>query len=508
MIDITGRRRPLRFPGPIAILAAALVLTIVLRLPAFFQPAWYGDEGIFAAVARAVREGGALYAEAWDNKPPGIFAVYLLGEFAGGMVTIRFVALGATLATQVLLFAMALRASGPKVAGLVAVVFGLLVGLPIIEGHLANTETFMLLPIAGGMYVLQQRARGDDRWVLLAGVLMGTALLFKQVAVFEAAAGFAFLALASPRWRTLAAYILGTLALPVLAAAIFAALGTLDTMIFATVGSLGTYAGDSPSRPIGVRALPLLPAAIALAFALRARAGDRASPTTLHLLWVAAASLGTTASGRSYPHYLIELAAPAALLTLAFGRGIAQGRPDLSYTAAYAASAASVMLIYHSFFGPWGHVAWNEEPARTVDYYVNFVGRLDGSVTEDRYEAFFDKHTPSRLRLANELATLELGDRELFVWGDDPWLYPLADLRNPLRYPTLFQAIEIEDGPDGVASLLLRERPDRVVVLDTAASTWWPVAPLVGLRYDVVRHFEGATLLERTDLREMGRVAR
>ncbi len=53
-----------------------LFLLFLLRFPSLFEPNWYGDEGIFAAVAHNLTQGGILYQTAWDNKPPLIYLLY------------------------------------------------------------------------------------------------------------------------------------------------------------------------------------------------------------------------------------------------------------------------------------------------------------------------------------------------------------------------------------------------------------------------------------------------
>ena len=53
-----------------------LVLTIALRLPAFFVPVFNSDETFLATQAQVIRAGGDLYTEAADRKPPLVPFVY------------------------------------------------------------------------------------------------------------------------------------------------------------------------------------------------------------------------------------------------------------------------------------------------------------------------------------------------------------------------------------------------------------------------------------------------
>lgn len=58
----------------------AVTAFIILRLPSLFEPHWYGDEAVYAAVAHAIEKGRTLYVDVWDNKPPGIYFIYMIGD--------------------------------------------------------------------------------------------------------------------------------------------------------------------------------------------------------------------------------------------------------------------------------------------------------------------------------------------------------------------------------------------------------------------------------------------
>ena len=56
-----------------AVTAAASLLAVLALWP--IGPG--NDQALFLYYARAMREGATLYADLWDNKPPGIFAFYV-----------------------------------------------------------------------------------------------------------------------------------------------------------------------------------------------------------------------------------------------------------------------------------------------------------------------------------------------------------------------------------------------------------------------------------------------
>ncbi|HXS15287.1 MAG TPA: hypothetical protein VN711_04105, partial [Candidatus Saccharimonadales bacterium] len=59
------------------LLAASLVF-FLLRFPSFFEPYWYGDEGIYEVIGYGLTHGRLLYQGIWDNKPPLLYLIYAI----------------------------------------------------------------------------------------------------------------------------------------------------------------------------------------------------------------------------------------------------------------------------------------------------------------------------------------------------------------------------------------------------------------------------------------------
>src|SRR3989338_434230 len=184
-----------------------LILTLILfviflfRLPSLFEPYWYGDEGIFAAVAANLNQGGVLYQTAWDNKPPMIYLTYaaIFKLFGVSMFWLRLVTLALVLATAVVIYEIAKNILGEKRALLAIFIFGFLTSLRIVEGNLALTEIFMILPISLAMFLIVKR-NFDLISIAGAGFLFAIASLYKQVGALEAAAVGIFLFLYTKRF--------------------------------------------------------------------------------------------------------------------------------------------------------------------------------------------------------------------------------------------------------------------------------------------------------------------
>src|SRR3990172_7191171 len=57
-----------------------LALVLILRIPSFFEPYFYGDEMIYMTLGQGVRQGLTLYKDIHDNKPPLLYLTAAISE--------------------------------------------------------------------------------------------------------------------------------------------------------------------------------------------------------------------------------------------------------------------------------------------------------------------------------------------------------------------------------------------------------------------------------------------
>src|SRR6476619_4329956 len=126
------------------LVVAVLVLTALLRLPAFFVDVFNSDETFLATQAQVIRNGGSLYEDATDRKPPLVPYLY-----AATFATVGSTALWSVRVAALLAFA-------PQ------------------DGQAANFEVFML-PAMTASFLLA--ARGRPRG---SGFAVAVATLAKQ----------------------------------------------------------------------------------------------------------------------------------------------------------------------------------------------------------------------------------------------------------------------------------------------------------------------------------------
>ena len=85
-------------------LLGVCLLFFLLRFPSLFEPYWYGDEGVYFTIGKALNQGRFLYTEIWDNKPP---LLYLFYAVFNDLFSIRFASLAFGLASVITFFFLA-----------------------------------------------------------------------------------------------------------------------------------------------------------------------------------------------------------------------------------------------------------------------------------------------------------------------------------------------------------------------------------------------------------------
>jgi 4-amino-4-deoxy-L-arabinose transferase-like glycosyltransferase len=496
-----GPARPGR-PGSAARAALPVATAaLVLRLPALLEPHHYSDEGIFAATAQRLLQGHALYTGSWDDKPPLVYLVYaaVLALAGASMVALRLLTALWVAAAAVGVGMLGRRLCGARGGLTAGLLFALLASLPLLEANLALTEIFAATPVVWAfVLVAGASGAGATRRLTLAGALLAVGALFKQVAALDAAAAGVFLLLvgrgAAPsrdagRFARVAALAAGFAVPLLLAAALLAATGALGEALYATGGFYGVYLREGAALPPMFTALKPVPAALAVAVAVRAARRRGAGARELVLLWLGFAVLGATLAGRPFGHYLVQALAPLALAVVLVGHDLVHRRMALGPAAVTAAAALALGLGAGRF--------WLSYDAVRPAYYARIARYALGWETRDGFERFFSWRVPNQRRLA-ALVRAD-GDRTLFVWGDYPWLYALAGAENPTRYATSYQTSFV---PGAKAEVIdaLRRTPPRFIV--TEATEWRRLPGLAALlqeRYEPVAVVDNSTLYRRRD---------
>jgi len=144
-------------------MAAALVAVFFLALPNLRYPIGR-DQATYCVIAHGLLQGKQLYRDLWDNKPPGIFYIYvpIVQVFGQAMWSVGVVDILCVLAVSLCTFLFCRRYLGPRAAAVAAVLYAYLHDRP---GYInaAQPEVFLMILVFASFFLLAGKERGT-RW--------------------------------------------------------------------------------------------------------------------------------------------------------------------------------------------------------------------------------------------------------------------------------------------------------------------------------------------------------
>jgi hypothetical protein len=416
----------LRSPGlrALALFALFAAVSVATRLP-FLRAGFLNvDEASHLLGAWTLLDGGRLYVDFADNKPPLVYLFYALAQlcFGRSMAAVRLF----TAVTAVPLTALAAAAFfGHGRRGVAAAIAFLVASVTLLgsDAHAVHCEHVMLVPLAWSLAVLrspcslQRPAR-----LALAGALVGVATLGKQPAALCVAALGAAVLLSWRRpaagqrrsWARLlgleGALAAGFVAPLALAAGFFALQGSLRQAVFWTWQFNLSHIdnpmplADKVARVIKMGAL-VAPAAVPLALAAFSGRESRTSGHRRRLpLLLCAATLAPAFLGlRLFGHYFLPFLFTLSLVAAPYlgARRQARGR------------------VWIAAFGAFALTCFT------------FASRL----VYDPRSALADVARPAYERIGEALRADHCEpDGGLFVWGYAPEVYAYAGARPASRF--------------------------------------------------------------------------
>jgi 4-amino-4-deoxy-L-arabinose transferase-like glycosyltransferase len=430
------------------------LLTSLLCLPFSLSSIalpWGRDQGIYGQAAGRMLDGFVPYSETFVFKPPGTLVVHALSilAFGRGMVAIRLLDVGWTLATALLIAAIARRATGDRTAGVVAgVAYAVLYHFQSYWMS-AQTDGWANLPMALAVLLLVSDAtpRGHLVRGLLAGVLAGAAFWLKYTT-----GGVLPVLLLVPillRGRAgldAAGAVLGGFIVAVLGVLVaLGAAGGLDAFLSIQRDVVLPYSGatgDGLDRrdmfrffwPLGrftppgliLGALGLI---VAVARPIRARVLDRRAVAGLAAVgWVLAGLLSAFVQGKFWTYqYLLVLGGLAILIAVA-----------TSAIGGWVGRRWALAGVVASMIG----ISCFSYPAR----WAALGGVVAGQKTLD--QAWLDGKFGGRGFGYDDIIGVSSWLREhsdpqapIFVWGYDPMIYVLAEREMATRFPYTYPMV-------------------------------------------------------------------
>jgi Dolichyl-phosphate-mannose-protein mannosyltransferase len=164
-------------------LIAALAAVFILALPNLQYPIGR-DQATYCVIAEGLLKGKHLYRDLWDNKPPGIFYLYvpIVKLFGRAMWLVGVVDLACVAATSLCTFYFCTRYVGPQAGALAAVLYTYWHDR---KGYInaAQPEIFLLLFVFAAFFLLVRKGRRPLWRSFSAGLALGAAFWIKYNAL-------------------------------------------------------------------------------------------------------------------------------------------------------------------------------------------------------------------------------------------------------------------------------------------------------------------------------------
>lgn len=163
------------------------VLIIVIRLHGINEPL-ERDLTTYGYIAHNLINGENLYSYLWDHKPPGIFAVYMLGERLWGydQRSITYVGILFSIISLYFIYLYLKHAYGKEVAFIGSLLWVLASNSVTLQANQPNVELFMNTFSLIGIWAYSCSRGNRTGYLFLSGASWAIASTFKMIAVFPA----------------------------------------------------------------------------------------------------------------------------------------------------------------------------------------------------------------------------------------------------------------------------------------------------------------------------------
>ncbi len=161
-------------------------MAILLRIPSISEPLGI-DQSLWASAVRGMARGQHLYADVWEQRPPGIYLTYLAAFSVFGWTTaaVAWIDILASAVVTVLLYVLARTLAGPRTGALAAALYAVLTmpaWLYPYGGFLERSVCETFIVVCAGFASLCAVGLRRRRSLLMAfgiGVCAGAAMVFK-----------------------------------------------------------------------------------------------------------------------------------------------------------------------------------------------------------------------------------------------------------------------------------------------------------------------------------------
>lgn len=484
-------------------LAVILLIIVVLRIPNFFEPYWYGDEGIYLTIGNALGNGAKLYAEIVDHKTPLIYYLANVGSQLNFRILLVFWMLAATTAFHSFACSLFKTQRSTIIATLI---FALLTTLPALEGNIPNGELFVIGFVMVGLWVLsktsyfqnlldqdsEKKHKYTPYLLLVSGGLFGLGILVKVPGLLDLGVALCigwFTLIQKFSWKTRKDFFkkqLPRVSLHMLLIMLGVAIPILFSVLYYTLRGTGEaylnfgllynlhYSGTwklSFENPVleFLFSLPGKVAVMGLGVIILSLASRVLTPQVqLIVTWILVTLFASLLSNRPYPHYFLQIVPPVSLLVgLLFDK---YKSPTLFKHLFVAAITFSLII------GVFVQLGVRRYP--TASYYQRAYKLVTGGISQEEYRNSFNHLIADNYRVAPVIAASK--NPYMFIWGTNPTLYALTNKQPTGRFTVSFHVTDLNAYDETYWDFVSKE-PEFVVVMNDERT---PLPGLAGYLQD------------------------
>ena len=451
------------------ILLSFVIFGLILRLPSLFEPYWNSDEGVYLAVGQAIRRGFLVYKDIYDNKPP---LLHLLAAVSTEQIHFRILAGVAVLLSLVFFFKICQKILPKNGIPVVLILYLLLTNLPLLEGNTGNAEMFFQLTSLIGVYLLVRGSTSSATAKIFLGLSFGVGFLFKFHAVFDLFPLVVYQFFFYPekpsinifrRFYDILPVLVGFLIPFSISLVYYYLLGTQGFYLDAAFWGNLDYATRWGSSPISFLE-KLSPSALSgrviilvvVVLVLLYFKNKISKTEALVFLWFSFSLFAVLLSGRPYPHYIYQLV-PSLCLVIYF-----------LFKSEIFSRLLSGFLLGFLFISI---IKFNFYVYPVIGYYRNFYLFVTNQRSLDDYINHFNWNDSRNIEIANFIKKNTSPDDKIYLAGDQPVIYALADRRPAGSY--LYQYQVFDFGKTDVLLAQFSSKPPKMVVVFRNEERFW-----------------------------------
>ena len=456
------------------------VLSIILRIPSFFEPHWYTDTGIYSAIGKSLNNNGILYKTIIDNKPPLIYYLFALLEKIPISLTFeyQFLSLLSLLGSEYLLYKIVENKFNSKIAFISIIFLAFFVGSTLFEGNLANVENFYMFFSLLSIYLVFRKRKKDKnlKYLYFAGCILGIGVLFKLPALFDGLfviLYFFYIYKFKDFFMKSLFYGLGSLS-PIFLFFIYEYFrGVLSNSIYYIFLTNFKYVNYYKFNTIfGISHILFNTTAFIFLFFFFYILYKRKliqSKTAFISLWLLTDLFSVFLSGRPYLHYLIQLSVPLSVVISYLIYKFMQSSIKIKIIIIISPLILIYVLQLYFFRAELSYQVQDQFISEAI-YYPNFISFTLGDISQRKYfdtfvyntNVVFEKKASTaniNYTISNTLTKLGVSNHHIFIMGNFPWVYYMRNAIPASPYVADFMIYPFSLGADNIMNSLNNHHP-------------------------------------------------